>query len=141
MMGFSRTRGGTAVLTAVLALMTATAACGRVDDPALAGDTWLTTSAISPSGRYRATIQPAENLMATISILETSTGAQTCTVGTFSRSRNHRFGVGWLTTEPDRLFVYSGDVAHHQADRTPTGQWTLSTVPEQNLPAEVRTWW
>lgn len=79
--------------------------------------------------------------MAAVSIVEVATGTTAFEVGSYSRSRLHKFGVGWLTTALEQLWVYSGDVSRAKAEIGTSGGWTKSPVPSQSLPSEVIQWW
>lgn len=135
------------IVMLAVATLGAAAACTQGTDPTrtsvsptVTGDTWLTTGAISPSGRFRAVIELEENWMAAVSIVETASGTTVFEVGSYSRSRNHRFGVGWLSTEAEQLWVYSGDAGCAMAGRSANGEWGKSSVARENLPAEVKRW-
>lgn len=130
-----------------VAALGSSAACTRGADPTrasasptISGETWLTTDAISPSGRFRAVIELDDNWMAAVSIVETASETTVFEVGSYSRSRNHKFGVGWLSTEGEQLWVYSGDVGCAMAERSSNGGWGKSLVARENLPPEVERW-
>lgn len=146
MIGTSGMKRGVAVMLAFAALVSV-AACTRESDSTrssasstVSGDTWLATDAISPSGQFRVLIAVEENWMAAVSIVQTASGNTVFDVGSYSRSRNHAFGVGWLSTEPEQLWVYSGDVACAKAEMGPQGNWVKSNVGAKDLPAEVKRW-
>lgn len=109
--------------------------------PTTSGDTWLMTDSGSPSGRFRAAIALHDNFMAAVSVVEIASGTVVFDVGSYSTSRLHKFGVGWLTTEPEQLWVYSGDVSCAKVEIQANGDWVKSSVSRENLPAEVTRWW
>ncbi|MFF2082616.1 hypothetical protein ACFVVM_02525 [Nocardia sp. NPDC058176] len=75
-----------------------------------------------------------------MSIVEVETGEVVFRdVDEYSTSRHHRYVVGWLSGEPEQLWVYSGDVGTARFDRQPDGGW-LKTLSPQYIPAEVDDW-
>ncbi|WP_194818247.1 hypothetical protein [Nocardia sp. XZ_19_385] len=78
--------------------------------------------------------------MAAVSIVEIASGGAVFEAGSYSRSRLHAFGVGWLSTEPEQLWIYSGDVSCAKVYRDPGGNWVKINVPRKDLPDEVTSW-
>ncbi|MCA2210556.1 MULTISPECIES: hypothetical protein [Nocardia] len=96
--------------------------------------------AVSPSGRFQAEVNPSEPLSMFVSITDTGTGQIVFRdTDQYSTSRHHRYVVGWISSEPEQLWVYSGDVGTSRFDRQADGNWLKVRSP-QHIPAEIDSW-
>lgn len=145
--GVSTARKGTThvskrILAVILAVVAIVAGCGRNDGVAAAAVT-PDRSQASPSGTYTAYVQegPEENgVKPWVVLVRDQAGKE---VFRDRSAYNPRNGVmiSWLSTEPEQLWVYSGEVGVHKIAPGAKGGWTRAGVETENVPAEITGRW
>lgn len=130
------------ILTVILAVIAIAVGCGKSDDAAAAIVT-PNQAQTSPSGTYTAYVQegPEENgAKAWVVLVRDQAGNE---VFRDRSAYNPRDGlmISWLSTEPEQLWVYSGDVGVHKIAPGAKGGWTRAGVETENVPAEISGRW
>lgn len=130
------------VVVVVLAVLSLIAGCGSKND----ADTRFVTPdhpQASPSGTYTASAEPgpAENSVTTwVPVVRDKAGKEVFH-GHSSYSTGNGVMITWLSTEPEQLWVYSGDAGVYRIAPGSHGGWTRSAVKSANVPAEITELW
>ncbi|MFF2082621.1 hypothetical protein ACFVVM_02550 [Nocardia sp. NPDC058176] len=137
-----------ALITPLVAvvLLLASVACGN-DRVTAEGDGRFALPGVpvtSPSGSFEAHVNPSGNLSMYVSITDKRTGAEVYKdVENYSTSRLHGYTVGWLSSAPEQLWIYSADVGTSRVDRSAEGEWEKSrriAKVEGHMPDEILNW-
>lgn len=117
-------------------------ACDRTS-PSDKDDNKLVTpdhSVVSPSGEFTAFVEygPEENKVKTlVPVIRDKSGSEVFRDGKDEYgpySTRQTTYVAWLSTKPNELWIYSGDVGTFSVSPDQTGKWTKksdSTVPQE----------
>ncbi len=128
------------IVVLIVAVMAIVAGCGGGSDVA-AKIVTPEHSQVSPSGTYTAVAQEGSEV----------NGEKPWTVVVRDKAGNEVFhdhasyGTGvmitWLPSEPEQLWVYSGDDGIYRITPGKQGGWTRAGVKTENVPSEISTLW
>lgn len=130
------------IIAVILAVVAIVAGCGTGEDgaaPIVTPD----RSQASPSGTYTAYVQegPEENGVKTWVLLVRDQAGKEVFRDRSAYSTRNGVMISWLSTEPEQLWVYSGDVGVHKIAPGAKGGWTRTGVETENVPAEISGRW
>lgn len=128
------------MVAVILAVMVIAAGCGKGDGTA-AQTVTPDHAQTSPSGTYTAFAEPGpeENgEQPWVVVVRDKAGKEV-----FHDHSSYGKGVmiTWLSTEPQQLWVYSGDAGVYRIAPGSHGGWTRSAVKRENVPSEVSDRW
>ncbi|AWG67116.1 hypothetical protein DDT46_16775 [Mycobacteroides abscessus] len=119
-------------------------ACDRTS-PSNKDDNKLVTpdhSAVSPSGDFTASVEygPEENKVKTwVPVIRDKSGNEVFRDGKDEYgpySTRQTTYVAWLSTKPNELWIYSGDVGVFSVSPDQSGSWTKKS--DSNVPQEIK---
>ncbi|MBP2450938.1 hypothetical protein [Mycolicibacterium lutetiense] len=128
---------GKRLIAVILAVMVIVAGCGKSDNAAAAIVTPGHDQA-SPSDAYTAVAEegPDENGVKTwVVVIRDKAGQEV--FHDHSSYRTPGVMITWLPTEPEQLWVYSGDAGVYRIAPGSHGGWTRSVVKRENVPPEI----
>lgn len=131
------------LIAVILAVMALAVGCGKSDDAAAA----IVTPGhpqTSPSGAYTAFVQEGpeeENGVKTWVVLVRDQAGKEVFRDRSAYSTRHGVMINWLSTEPEQLWVYSGDVGVHKIAPGAQGGWTRTGVKSENVPSGISSLW
>lgn len=130
------------VVTAVVALVAGCGSFGRSDR---ANDRFARPGQpkTSPSGLYTAYAEwgPDENTVKTWVVVVRDKSGKEVFHDDYAYSTRHGVMITWLSTEPNQLWIYSGDVAVSRVSPNPSGIWEKTPVRRQDVPDEISELW
>ena len=129
---------GKRLIAVILAVMAIVVGCGTSDNTAAAVVTPDRAQA-SPSGTYTAYVQ--EGTEETWVVLIRDQAGKEVFRDRSAYSTRHGVTVSWLSTEPEQLWVYSGDEGVHKIAPGAKGGWTRTGVETGNVPTEISDRW
>lgn len=97
----------------------------------------------SPSGQYTAYAEwgPDENTVKTWMVVIRDKSGNEVFHDDYAYSTRHGVMITWLSTEPNQLWIYSGDVAVSRVSPNPSGTWEKVPVRRQEVPSEISELW
>ncbi|MEX3654819.1 hypothetical protein ABFW14_12080 [Mycolicibacterium fortuitum] len=133
---------GMRLIAAMLAVMVIAAGCGESDD----GSAAIVTpghAQTSPSGTYSAFAQrgPEENGAETWVVVVRDKAGQEVFHDRSAYNPANGVMITWLPTEPEQLWVYSGDAGVYRIAPGSHGGWTRAGVKPKNVPSEISKLW
>ncbi|CRZ13209.1 hypothetical protein [Mycolicibacterium neworleansense] len=130
------------IVAIVLAVMVIAVGCGKGDDSAAQTVTPGHAQA-SPSGTYTAFAEPGqeENGDAPWAVVVRDKAGKEVFHDHSSYSARNGVMITWLPTEPEQLWVYSGDAGVYRIAPGSQGGWTRAGVKPENVPSEVTRLW
>ncbi|WP_209447112.1 hypothetical protein [Mycolicibacterium septicum] len=130
------------IVALILAVVAIAAGCGKGDEAS--GQTITPGhSQASPSGTYTAFAEEGteeDGVKPWVAVVRDKAGKE---VFHDHSSYSPRNGVmmTWLPTEPEQLWVYSGDGGVYRIAPGSHGGWTRSAVKSENVPSEISSLW
>ncbi|WP_454791251.1 hypothetical protein [Mycolicibacterium lutetiense] len=126
----------------ILAVMAIVAGCGKNDGVATPVVTPDHAQA-SPSGTYTAFAEqgPEEDGVKPWVVVVRDGAGKEVFHDHSSYSPRNGVMITWLPTEPEQLWVYSGDAGVYRIAPGSHGGWTRAGVKSENVPSEVSGLW
>ncbi|PEG57414.1 hypothetical protein CQY21_27670 [Mycolicibacterium boenickei] len=121
--------------------MALAAGCGKEDDAA-AQTVTPDHSQTSPSGTYTASAEPGQEENGEkpwVVVVRDKAGKEV--FHDHSSYSPHDAMITWLPTEPEQLWVYSGDAGVYRIAPGSHGGWTRSAVKPDKVPSEITGLW
>ncbi|QZH60230.1 hypothetical protein K1X22_29675 [Mycolicibacterium farcinogenes] len=130
------------IVAVILAVMAIAVGCGKSDDSA-AQTVTPEHAQTSPSGVYTASVQdgPEENGAKTWVVVVRDKAGQEVFHDRSAYNPADGVMITWSPTEPEQLWVYSGDAGVYRIAPGSHGGWTRAGVKPENVPSEVSTLW
>lgn len=130
------------VVAVILAVLAVLAGCGDSDDAA-ANIVTPGHSQSSPSGTYTAFAEEGPEELGVkpwVVVVRDQAGKE---VFHDHSAYDTRSGVliTWLPSEPEQLWVYSGDLGVYRIVPGRQGGWTRTGVKPENVPSEISSLW
>lgn len=129
------------IVAVILAVMALAVGCGKGDDSA-AQTVTPGHSQPSPSGTYTAFAEegPEEDgEKPWVVVVRDKAGQEV--FHDHSSYRSPGVMITWLPTEPEQLWVYSGDAGVYRIAPGSHGGWTRAGVKSENVPSEISSLW
>lgn len=131
------------VLAVFLAAVSIIAGCTMFNRSAESGVVRPDHPQQSPSGQFTAYAEqgPDQNGVETWVVVVRSRSGQEVFHDDYAYSTRHGVMITWLTTEPNQLWIYSGDVAVSYVSPDSTGRWTKAEARRDQVPSEIKELW
>lgn len=129
------------IVAVILAVVALAAGCGKEDD-AVAQTVTPEHSQTSPSGTYTASAEPGQEENGEkpwVVVVRDKAGKEV--FHDHSSYSPHDVMITWLPTEPEQLWVYSGDAGVYRIAPGSHGGWTRSAVKPDKVPSEITGLW
>lgn len=126
----------------ILAVLAILAGCGKGDGAAAAIVSPGHAQA-SPSGTYTAFAEqgPEENGVKPWVVVVRDKAGKEVFHDRSSYSPHNGVMITWLPTEPEQLWVYSGDAGVYRIAPGSHGGWTRTGVKSEDVPSEIASLW
>lgn len=131
---------GKRLIALVLAAMVIVAGCGKGGDGA-AQTVTPDHSQTAPSGNYTAFAEEGPEETGEKSWVVVVRDKAGKVVFHDHASYDKGVLITWLPTEPEQLWVYSGDTGVYRIAPGSHGGWTRSVVNRDNVPSEISSLW
>lgn len=130
------------LIATMLAVMAIVAGCGK-GDGAAASIVTPDHAQASPSGTYTAFAEqgPEDKGEKPWVVVVRDKAGKEVFHDHSSYSADKGVMITWLSTEPEQLWVYSGDAGVYRIAPGSHGGWTRAGVKSENVPSEISSLW